>query len=129
MATDGMATDGGRAWSDLPIHPGEILAEELEARGITQRELAAQMGRPPQAINEIIRGKKAMTAETALGLERVLGTLAYASFWLNLETTYRLTLARNREKSLPGPASLTSPLPPKPKGPASQPPGLSCPLP
>ena len=92
-----MATDGIRAWSDLPIHPGEILAEELEARGITQRELATQMGRPPQAVNEIIRGKKAMTVETALGLERILGI--DASFWMNLETTYRLTLARNREKS------------------------------
>ena len=92
-----MATDGSRVWSDLPIHPGEILAEELEAKGITQRELAAQMGRPPQAVNEIIRGKKAMTVETALGLERTLGI--DASFWMNLETTYRLTLARNREKS------------------------------
>ena len=81
--------------SDLPIPPGEVLAEELEERGITQKELAIKMARPAQAVNEIIRAKKAITAETALGLEKALGI--DASFWMNLETTYRLTLARNRE--------------------------------
>ena len=95
-----MATNSQRVWSDLPIPPGEVLAEELEERGITQKELAKLMGRPAQAINEIIRAKKAVTAETALGLERALGI--DASFWMNLETTYRLTLARNKEKATSG---------------------------
>ena len=91
-----MTTNNRRVWSDLPIPPGEVLEEELEARGMTQKELATRMGRPAQAINEIIRGKKAITPETAIGLEGVLGI--DAEFWTNLESSYRLTLARNRER-------------------------------
>jgi addiction module HigA family antidote len=78
--------------SGLAIHPGEILAEELDARGITQRTLAAQMGRSPQVVNEIIRGKKSITAEAALGLERALGIAARV--WLNLQVEYELVPAR-----------------------------------
>ena len=77
---------------DAIIPPGDILAQELDARGMSQRQLAAQMGRPQQAINEIIRGRKALTAETALDLERVLGTPA--SVWVRLEGDYRLALAK-----------------------------------
>ena len=68
------------------------LAEEIEARGITQKELARRIGRPLNAINEIINGKKAITAETALQLEEVMLEIP-ARFWLNLETDYRLTIA------------------------------------
>lgn len=89
-----MTTSSARAYSDLPIPPGEVLKEELEARGMTQKELAARLGRPAQAINEIIRGKKAITPETAIGLERALGI--DARFWANLETDYRMTLAQQR---------------------------------
>ncbi len=81
-----------RVRSDLAIPPGEVLAEELQARDMTQRELATRMGRPAQAINEIVNGKKTITAETALQLEKVLGPSA--EFWLGLQTTYDLTLAR-----------------------------------
>ena len=95
-----MAINSQRVWSDLPIPPGEVLAEELEERGMTQKELATRMRRPAQAINEIVRGKKAVTPQTALGLERALGI--DASFWMNLETTYRLTLARNKEEAASG---------------------------
>ncbi len=91
-----MATSSIRIFSDMAIPPGEVLEEELEARGMTQKELATRLGRPPQAVNEIIRGKKAITPETALGLETVLGV--GADFWLNLEVSYKLTLARNRER-------------------------------
>ena len=91
-----MTTNEERVFSDLPIPPGELLEEELEVRGMTQRELAARLGRPAQAINEIIKGKKAITAETALELERALGI--GAQFWINLEANFRMTLARNREK-------------------------------
>ena len=91
-----MTTKHPRVWSDLPIPPGEILAEELAARGMTRKELAAQLGRPAQAVDEIIRAEKAITPDTARGLEKVLGIAA--DFWLNLESTYRLTLARNRER-------------------------------
>lgn len=86
----------GRVWSDLPIPPGDILSEELEARGMTQTGLASALGRPLQIVNEIIRGKKAITGETALGLERVLGIGAHV--WLGLESTYKLTIARNQER-------------------------------
>ncbi len=87
-----MATDGdGRAWSNLAIHPGEHLLEELEARGVTQRALAAAIGRPPQVVNEIIRGKKAITAATALALEKALGISART--WMNLQADYELALA------------------------------------
>lgn len=91
-----MATSSNtRVWSDLAVPPGELLAEELDARGMTQRELAERTGRPEQKISEIINGKKAITQDTALELEKVLGTPAH--IWLNLESTYRLTLARQRE--------------------------------
>ena len=92
-----MTTTEPRAYSDMPIPPGEVLAEELEARGMTQRELAARLGRPAQAVNEIIKGKKAITAETALELEKALGIGAH--FWANLEADYRITLARNRQRA------------------------------
>ncbi|MEX2160270.1 MAG: HigA family addiction module antitoxin [Dehalococcoidia bacterium] len=80
--------------SDLSIHPGEFLAEEFQVRGMTQRELARQLGRPEQVVSEIVNGKKGITAETALGLESVLG--ASADFWLGLQMTYELAKARRR---------------------------------
>ena len=86
-----------RAFSDLAIPPGELLAEELEARGMTQRELADRTGRPGQKISEIINGKKSITYDTALELEKVLGIPAH--FWVNLEASYQLSKARLREKS------------------------------
>ena len=78
--------------SDLAIPPGELLAEEIEARRMLQRDLAALMGRQPNVISEIVRGRKAITPRTALQLERALGI--DAGFWLNLEAQYRLALAR-----------------------------------
>jgi len=78
------------AYPDIAIPPGEYLAEEIEARGISQKELAKRMGRPLNAINEIIHGKKAITAETALQLEEVMPEIP-ARFWLNLEIDYQLT--------------------------------------
>ena len=85
-----------RAWSDLPIPPGEVLQEEIEALGMNQIQLAVALGRPVQAVNEIIRGKKAITQETALELERVLDIGVHV--WTGLESAYRMTLARNREQ-------------------------------
>jgi HTH-type transcriptional regulator / antitoxin HigA len=80
------------AYPDIAIPPGEYLAEEIEARGITQKELAKRMRRPLNTINEIINGKKAITARTALQLEEVMPEIP-AKFWLNLETDYQLTKA------------------------------------
>lgn len=76
------------------FHPGDYLAEEIEARGWSQRELARRMGRPYQVVNEIVRGKKAVTADTALALERALDM--DARLWLNLQASYDLQVARQR---------------------------------
>ena len=88
--------DGREVYSDLATPPGETLADEIAARGMTQTELAARLGRPVQVVNEIIRAKKAITDDTALGLEKVLGIPA--AFWVNLEQNYRMTRARLRER-------------------------------
>ncbi|MCL5105538.1 MAG: HigA family addiction module antitoxin [Armatimonadetes bacterium] len=72
------------------VKPGNILGRELEARGWTQKEFAQVIGRPPQTVNEIIAGKKAITPETALLFSAAFGTSA--ELWLNLESNYRLRL-------------------------------------
>ena len=86
------------AYPDVAIPPGEYLGEEIEARGISQKELAKRMRRPVNAINEIINGKKAITAETALQLELAMPEIP-ARFWLNLETDYRLTKALMKQRA------------------------------
>ncbi|MGD1040383.1 MAG: HigA family addiction module antitoxin [Dehalococcoidales bacterium] len=81
-----------KAYPNIAIPPGEFLLEEIQARGLTQKELARRMGRPINAINEIINGRKAITAETALQLEEVMPEIP-ARFWLKLETDFQLTKA------------------------------------
>lgn len=90
-----MTTSSAPLVSDLAIHPGEFLAEELETRELTQKELARRMHRSPQVINQIVRGKKAITAETAIALERAMPGLS-ARYWLNLQTDYELAAAYQR---------------------------------
>lgn len=80
---------------DYAIPPGETLAEVIHDRGMTQAELAERMGRPTKTINEIVKGKAAITPETAIQLERVLGVPA--RFWNSLEKNYREDLARIQE--------------------------------
>jgi len=100
-----MATEE-RVFSDLPIPPGELLTETLEALDLSQAELARRMDRPVQAINEIARGTKEITPETAIQLERVLGVPAH--IWLGLETEYQHTKARLEDrKRLEEEANLT----------------------
>ncbi len=79
---------------DLPnIHPGEVLLEEfLVPLGISQNRLARTMGVPPRRINEIVHGKRAITADTALRLARALGTSE--QFWMGLQADYDLEEAR-----------------------------------
>src|SRR3990172_4435237 len=76
--------------------PGQIISRELEARGWTQRDLAAIMARPYQAINEIIKWAKQITPETARELAKAFGTTM--DFWMNLEASYRLFLAVQEDK-------------------------------
>lgn len=89
-----MGSKATEVWPDRATHPGVYLARELEARGLTQTELSRRMQRPVQVINVIVRGKKSVSAETALGLERVLGTSART--WMNLQSNYLLATARQR---------------------------------
>lgn len=79
---------------DWSIHPGEILREVLQVRGLTQAALAETVKRPPQAISEIIGGKKDITADTALDLERGLGISA--EFWVHAQAEHDLHVARQR---------------------------------
>ncbi|MGO1262202.1 HigA family addiction module antitoxin [Brevibacterium aurantiacum] len=78
-----------------PIHPGEVLMEDfIEGFGITQNKLAVSIGVPPRRINEIVHGKRAITADTALRLGRYFGV--EPQFWLNLQSRYDLELAEER---------------------------------
>ena len=78
-----------------PIHPGEILMEEfLEPIGISQYRLAKDISVPPRRINEIVHGKRAITADTALRLARFFGTSE--RFWLNLQVRYDLEKEKDR---------------------------------
>jgi addiction module HigA family antidote len=78
-----------------PVHPGEILLEEfLMPLGISQYRLAREMSVPPRRINEIVRGSRAVTADTALRLARYFGTSE--QFWLNLQSQYDLEVERDR---------------------------------
>lgn len=80
---------------DFVPPPGETLEETLEAIGMSQAQLAERTGRPKKTINEIVQGKAAITPETALQLERVLGVPA--SFWNEMERQYREFLAQQEE--------------------------------
>ena len=72
-----------------PVHPGEILKDEfLAPLGISQYRLAKDIGVPPRRINEIVKGRRAITADTALRLSRFFGLSA--QFWMNLQTRYEL---------------------------------------
>lgn len=82
--------------SDLAIPPGEYLEEVLDDLGMTKDELAKRMGRPAPKLSAIYRGGKAITSETALQLEKVVGIPAH--IWTGLESEYRLTLARQAER-------------------------------
>jgi addiction module HigA family antidote len=75
-----------------PIHPGEILADELEEIGLTAAELARLLEVPANRISQIISGKRAITADTALRLARYFGTSP--DLWMNLQKTYELDQAR-----------------------------------
>jgi addiction module HigA family antidote len=77
-----------------PVHPGEILLEDfMKPLGITQYRLAKEMNMYPRKVNEIVQGKRAITADTALRLARFFGTSP--EVWMNLQAHYDLELARN----------------------------------
>ena len=76
-----------------PIAPGEVLFEEfMQPLGISINALARHLGVPPNRVSEIVNGKRAITADTALRLSRCFGTSA--ELWLNLQSDYALRIAR-----------------------------------
>ena len=75
-----------------PIHPGEILTDELAELNLSAAELARQIEVPPNRISQILAGKRNISADTALRLGRYFGTTP--DFWINLQKTYELDLAR-----------------------------------
>lgn len=78
-----------------PIHPGEVLVVEfLEPMGISQYRLAKDIGVTPRRINEIVHGRRAITADTALRLSHFFGM--EAQFWLNLQSRYDMEVAKEK---------------------------------
>ena len=75
-----------------PIHPGEILADELEEIGLSAKRLADVLEVPPNRLYQILAGRRNITADTALRLAQYLGTSA--DLWMNLQSAYELDLAR-----------------------------------
>jgi antitoxin HigA-1 len=78
----------------IAIHPGEHLAEELEALEMSAAELARQIDVPTNRVTQILNGTRAVTGDTALRLAHFFGTSA--EFWLNLQSLYELRLARKK---------------------------------
>lgn len=77
----------------LPIHPGEMIKDEIEYRGITQRKLAAQMGVSPTLLNEILKGKRRVSTECALLFEAALGI--DAQVWILQQMQYDMQVAKS----------------------------------
>lgn len=90
-------SESDSATSDIAVHPSGLLAEELEARGMTQAALAEAIDRPPRLISALVRGKKPITATLALELERALGIPAL--FWVRQQARYDLYEARQLESA------------------------------
>lgn len=77
-----------------PIHPGEILADELEEIGLTAKKLADVIEVPPNRLYQLLAGKRNVTADTALRLAQYFGMSP--DFWMNLQSAYELDLARQQ---------------------------------
>jgi addiction module HigA family antidote len=77
-----------------PIHPGEILADELQEIGLSAKKLADVIEVPPNRLYQLLAGKRNVTADTALRLSQYFGMSA--DFWMNLQSTYELDLARQQ---------------------------------
>ncbi|MBI1870892.1 MAG: HigA family addiction module antidote protein [Chlamydiae bacterium] len=87
----------GKTYPVTPIHPGEILQDELDELGLTQASLAAHIGVLPKTINEICRGKRGISAEMAFKLSKALG--GSPQFWLNTQNNWELSQVDVREIS------------------------------
>jgi addiction module HigA family antidote len=96
-----------------PIHPGEILAEELHDIGLSVKKLADVIQVPPNRLYQVLAGKRNITADTALRLSQYFGMSA--DFWMNLQSAYELDLARRESgkaiQRIPKRSEITEPVP------------------
>mgnify|MGYP004596117447 CR=1 FL=1 len=79
-----------------PTHPGELLGNELEARGLTQRKFADTIGISYSVLNKVIKGKRPITPELAFKIEAAMGTKAY--IWVELQTQYNYWTTKKSKK-------------------------------
>lgn len=84
--------------SYIPIHPGEMIKDEIEYRGLSQRKLAAQMGISPTLLNEILNGKRAVSTQYALLFEAALDI--DADIWLRQQARYDMQIAKSDKSFL-----------------------------
>jgi len=98
QSCSGAGCYGDEGMARTPIHPGEILADELEETGLSAKRLADVIEVPPNRLYQLLAGKRSVTADTALRLSQYFGMAA--DFWMNLQSAYELDLARQpSEKS------------------------------
>jgi antitoxin HigA-1 len=93
-----ISKSGKEIETDVILHPGEVLGEELESREISQKDFAELVDMRPSHLNELIKGKRHISALLALKLEKELGI--GASFWLRLQIDYDLKIARKQLKKV-----------------------------
>lgn len=79
-----------------PIHPGEMLKDELQARGLSQKKFAALIGMPCSVLSEVVNGRRPITTEYALKIEAATGIPAY--LWVNMQAAYDMQTARQSSK-------------------------------
>jgi len=87
---------GKEIYTDVALHPGELLQDELEAREIKKTAFAALLGIKPGHLSELLRGRRHVSAATALKLEKLLNIPA--EYWMRLQVYYDLFVERRREK-------------------------------
>ena len=98
ITTNGETTMANEEQYLKPVHPGDILLEDfMKPLHLSQNRLAREIGVPPRRINEIIHGKRAITADTAIRLSRFFGTSAQV--WINLQAEYELDCIIYRERT------------------------------
>ena len=96
---DKMIDENGNEFNiDIELHPGEVLADELEARNLSKGAFALKVGMYPSQLSDIVKGKRNITASIALKLEAELSVSA--EFWLGLQMDYDLYIERNKLKQI-----------------------------
>lgn len=89
--------NGKKITTDVLLHPGEVLSDELEAREIKQKEFALKLKLQPPHLNDLLKGKRHVSARIAIKLEKELGI--EADYWLRVQMAYDLAVARKEETS------------------------------